>query len=604
MCGIAGIMLREGARGLREGARGLPADTLDKLTAALAHRGPDGQGRYVHGAVAMTQTRLAIVDLETGDQPLFAGAGAGDGPALIANGEIYNNPEIRARIGQSHFKTRSDCEAPLALFAEHGARFAERLRGMYAIALHAPASGGTAERLYLARDPFGIKPLYTAETAYGLAFASEPQALIAAGLIEPHLREGAGEEVLQAQFISGAETAFQGVTRVAPGETLVCEGGRVIERLRRPALPPGGPRRESGAAAAGRLEQLMYETVEIHQRADAPYGMFLSGGIDSAAVLAAMARLNERPVRAFTAGFEGGGGRDETELAARLCAATGAEHEIVTVGADDMRRDLPAVARAMDDPAADYAALPVFALARRAREAGLKVVLTGEGGDEMFAGYGRYRRAVRRRIFGGREMRASGALDGLGLLRDPSRAWRRGIEADMAAADTPGRSALQRVQAADTAGWLPNDLLLKLDRCLMAHGVEGRVPFVDPVMADFAFRLPDKEKIGGKMGKRRLRAWLETALPEAQPWARKQGFTPPVGAWIGEDGARLGALVAAHGGVQEICEPSAVRRVFENAGRDAKAGRAAWAVLFWALWRRAHIEGAPPGGDIYETLGG
>lgn len=591
MCGIAGIMVRNGAAAPE-------AAILDRLITALAHRGPDGDGRYVCGTVAMVQTRLAIIDLETGDQPLFAGNGPGDGPALVANGEIYNHIELRGHLGADRFKTGSDCETALVLYADFGSRFADRLRGMYAIALHDPVS----QRLYLSRDPFGIKPLYVAETPVGLAFASEPQALIAAGLIDGRVRDGVLTETLQSQFLSGSGSAFDGVERVAPGETLVCKDGRIVERLRRNALPEGGPRAESGPEAVAWLDALMHETVDLHQRADVPYGMFLSGGIDSAAVLAMMARLNVRPVQAFTAGFDHADAADERAQAERVAAAVGAEHTCVSVGADDFWRDLPAIARALDDPVCDYAALPTWVLAREAKAAGLKVVLTGEGGDELFAGYGRYRRARRWRLFGGRPMRDTGALDGLGILKRENRAWRAGFEADERTADTDGRTRLQVAQAADIAGWLPNDLLTKLDRCLMAHGVEGRVPFVDPAVADFAFRLPDRLKVRGRIGKWALRAWLETALPEAKPWAPKQGFTVPVGSWIAERGADVGPLVAADSEIATVCDETAVRRVFTNAGRDRRAGHAAWSLLFMALWRKAHVDGTPAGGDVMQTL--
>jgi len=592
MCGIAGFMGRDGTAPL-------DADVLDRLIAALEHRGPDGSGRYQNGSVAMIQTRLAIIDLETGDQPLFAGDGPGDGPALVANGEIYNHVEVRKHWGADRFKTGSDCEVPLVLFSEHGERFADRLRGMYAIALHDPANG----RLYLSRDPFGIKPLYIAETADGLAFASEAQALIKAGLVDARVRDGADVEVLQAQFFSGPDSVFQGISRVAPGETLICENGRVVDRIQRTSLPPGGPRSETGPEAIAWLDALMRETVDLHQRSDVPYGMFLSGGIDSAAVLAMMSRLNVRPVQAFTAGFEGGTVADETEAASRLCAATGAEHDIVSVGAADFWADLPFIAKAMDDPVCDYAVVPTWSLARAARAAGLKVVLTGEGGDELFAGYGRYRRAKRWRMFGGRPMRDSGALDGLGLLKNESRTWRDGIAADeKRAAAMPGRNRLQSLQATDIAGWLPYDLLTKLDRCLMAHGVEGRVPFIDSAMADFAFRLPDRLKVRGNLGKWVLRAWLETTLPQADPWAKKQGFTVPVAVWIAEKGAALGALVAQDEGIRAICEPAVVARVFDDAGRDSRAGHAAWSLLFLALWRKVHLEGVAPVADVVSTL--
>src|SRR5690606_6283985 len=191
--------------------------------------------------------------------------------------------------------TQSDCEPPLRLWRREGAGFVDRLRGMYAMALHDRA----ARLVVLARDPFGIKPLYLAEVAGGLAFASEPQALIAAGLVAPRLRAEARDELLQLQFTTGAETIFEGIRRVLPGETVVIADGAVVERRRGASLPEGPPEAISEEAALERLDAALTESVELHQRSDVPYGMFLSGGTDSAAILALMARLNERPVRAF-----------------------------------------------------------------------------------------------------------------------------------------------------------------------------------------------------------------------------------------------------------------------------------------------------------------
>ena len=256
----------------------------------------------------------------------------------------------------------------------------------------------------------------------------------------------------------------------------------------------------------------------------------------------------------------------------------------------------------MDDPAADYAIIPTWFLARRARQE-VKVVLSGEGGDEMFAGYGRYRSAMRPWWRGGRVMRARGTLDRLEVLRTRPMAWRDGIAAAEASAATPGRTRLAVAQATDVADWLPHDLLLKLDRCLMAHAVEGRTPFLDPGVAAAAFRLPDALKVRHGMGKWLLRQWLARNCAAAQPFARKQGFTVPVGAWIAGQGARLGPLVAAQPGVAEIADSSRVVALFRASG-GRREGAGAWHLLFYALWHRAHVLGLPPGGDVFETLSG
>ncbi len=588
MCGIAGLLTAPG--------KSLPESVLPKLEDALRHRGPDGSGRTQDGSASLVHTRLAIIDLETGDQPFQAKRDDGTMASLVANGEIYNYVELREALSGEALTTRSDCEPPLTLYLRHGTTFTEHLRGMYAIAIHDHAH----DRLVLARDPFGIKPLYYADTPVGLAFASEPQALFSAGLATPTLRPQSRDQLLQLQFTTGRETPFEGIYRVLPGETVVAEAGSVVSRTRRAPLPPDAPRHISAVDALDELDHILNDAVGIHQRSDVPYGMFLSGGIDSSVLLAMMARLNERPVRAFTIGFPGTRAHDERDHARAVAKATGAEHVELDFGEEDFWQLLPEVAGVLDDPAADYATLPTYKLAAAVKEAGLKVILSGEGGDETFGGYGRYRRAVRMRLLGGRPMRAKGIFDGLGILRDESRAWRRGIAETEQASAQGRRSRLQMVQAIDSADWLPNDLLIKLDRCLMAHGVEGRVPFLDPKLAEFAFRLPDKLKIQRGLGKWLLRRWLETRLPASRPFSPKRGFTVPVGEWIAGRGGALGSLVARQPGIEEACQVAAVERLFANPGK--KSGKAAWTLLFYALWHQRHILGIPAGGDVFATL--
>lgn len=584
MCGIAGLARGPGAK--------LPSGLAARLDAALAHRGPDGAGQHEAGSVLLVHRRLAIIDPAGGAQPLRTA----DGTALIANGEIYSYRELRRDLlADVRFATDSDCEVPLHLFAREGEGFAHRLRGMWAIAIHEPRS----DRLVLSRDPFGIKPLYLAETPLGIAFASEARALIAAGLVAPKIEPLARDELLELQFTTGRGTIFHGIDRVMPGETVVIAAGRVVGRSRRCALPEGGPEEIDEEEALARLDRALEESVALHQRSDVPYGLFLSGGTDSAAVLALMRRLAERPVLAFTAGFDDPSAADERAAARATARAAGAAHEEITVTEADFLRHLPAIAAAMDDPAADYAIVPTWLLARRAR-ADVTVVLSGEGGDEVFAGYGRYRSAMRPWWLGGRAMRPSGILERLGLRRSPAASWRSGLEAAIRSSARAGRTRLMAAQAADFAEWLPNDLLAKLDRCLMAHGVEGRTPFLDPAVVAAAFRLPDRLKVRGRMGKWLLRAWLERHFPAARPFAPKQGFTVPVAAWIARSGQRLGALVAADQAVAELCDPDRVRALFRAGGKHE--GFAAWTLLFYALWHRVHIRGIDAGGDVFEVL--
>ena len=368
MCGIAGIMTIDDG----------PPDgrALDRLAEALGHRGPDGRGRYQAGGVGMVQTRLAVLDLETGDQPFRATGREGAEVALVANAEIYNYVELAAQLPAADLKTKSDCEPPLHLYLRHGTGFAEHLRGMYAIAIHDTGR----RRLVLARDPFGIKPLYYAETSAGFVFASEPQALVRSGLLTARLNRGARDELLQLQFTTGTDTAFDGIDRLPPGETITVESGRVVGRRRLKALPAEGPRPTTRAAALKELDAVLNDAVGIHQRSDVPYGMFFSGGVDSSVLLAMMSRLNAEPVRAFTAGFPGAAVPDERDHARALARAVGADHVEVAFTSADFWTLLPEIAVALDDPVADYAALPSYKLASAVKAAGLKVVLTRRRG--------------------------------------------------------------------------------------------------------------------------------------------------------------------------------------------------------------------------------
>jgi asparagine synthase (glutamine-hydrolysing) len=434
-----------------------------------------------------------------------------------------------------------------------------------------------------------------------LAFASEPQALIAAGLTEAILNESVRAELLQLQFTTGRETIFSGIQRVLPGETLEVSAGRIVGRFERRALPVAPPVELSEAEALNRFEEVMLQSVEFHQRSDVPYGMFLSGGIDSAFLLAMMARLNEQPVVALTAGFSGTKVHDERGLAKQIANELGAKHIEIEFSEEDFWNLLPMVATALDDPAADYATLPTYKLASLARQEGLKVVLSGEGGDELFAGYGRYRDAVRPWWTGGpRVMRRHGRFEGLGVLRQQMPGWRDGIGAAESRAKRRHVSPLQRVQAIDCSDWLPNDLLIKLDRCLMAHGIEGRTPFLDPIVAEFAFRLPDELKVRSRVGKYLPRAWLQRHLPSTKPFERKRGFTVPVGEWILARGEKLGPLVAGQAGIAEIADPDQVIKLFRRGGK--REGFAAWSLLFYALWHRRHLLGMMPEGDVFDTL--
>lgn len=562
MCGIAGVL------GPGGGAR--------LMIETLAHRGPNGVRMEAVPGAELAHARLSIIDLEGGWQPLHAA-----GSTVIGNGEIYNYRELIAEFGlEGGLATGSDFEPLLHLYAREGEKAFARLRGMYAFCLI-----GADGRTWLVRDPFGIKPLYVTETPEGgTAFASEPRAFVAAGLIGAELDDERAAELIGLNYALGEAAIFRGVRRLPPGAVTEMVEGRLVPRDRRAALPP--PARKGGEEAEllARLDAVLEDSVTVHQRSDVPYGLFLSGGVDSAAIAALMARLNARPVTAFTCGFDGPGARDERAQAERVARALNLDWRETRFGEEDFWRVLPEVAWALDDPTADYATLPTYMLAEAAKGT-LTVVLTGEGGDELFGGYGRYRRALRPVWLGGRaaEPRPS---DPAVLAR-----WRR------QAAPPAGATRLQTAQAADVATWLPDDLLLKLDRCLMAHGLEGRTPFLDAEVARFAYPLPDRFKVRGRYGKWLLRKWLERACPAAEPWARKQGFTAPVDAWIAPRAKDLGGRVAEVAAVRRLRSPEAVRATFEAGGGER------WPLLFFAVWALIHLEGASPGEALRAVAG-
>jgi asparagine synthase (glutamine-hydrolysing) len=599
MCGIAGQVGGTDAR---------PAEMI----AALAHRGPDGLRTEQTAGAALAHARLSIIDLEGGWQPLHAA-----GSTVIGNGEIYNYVELaRDHQLQGVLATGSDFEPLLHLYAKEGEKAFDRLRGMYAFCLI-----GADGRAWLARDPFGIKPLYIMQHSGGLAFASEPRAFFKAGLMQTVLNDDAARELLAFNYTLGARTMFQGLRRLAPGEVIEICDGRIVSNWRKlPLLPRpkedgGGVSEADGGGAKShapssplsapstasrspspelfgsgeeralltRLDAVLEDAVRVHQRSDVPYGLFLSGGIDSAAIATLMARLNERPVTAYTCGFEAAGAKDERAQAEKVARALNLDWRETRFTEDDFWRILPEVAWALDDPTADYATLPTYKLAEAAKGS-LTVVLTGEGGDELFGGYGRYRRALRPGWLGGRPAEPRGA-DAAALAR-----WRTEAQAP------PGLTALQQAQWADVATWLPNDLLLKLDRCLMAHGLEGRTPFLDPEVAAFAFPLADRFKVRGRYGKWLLRKWLEQTCPAAEPWARKQGFTVPVEAWIAPRAADIAARLG---------DVEAVRRVKPDAAAAFTAGAdgVRWPLLFFALWSRIHLDGTAPEEALRSVVG-
>jgi asparagine synthase (glutamine-hydrolysing) len=572
MCGIAGVI------GSADEAQ------ARALIQPLAHRGPDGVRVETVGEAAVAHARLSIIDLEGGWQPLHAA-----GSTVIGNGEIYNYLEL-TREFDLPVTTGSDFEPLLHLYAREGEKAFERLRGMYAFCLI-----GHDGRTWLVRDPFGIKPLYFRREAGRVAFASELRSLKPP---RPRLDPARIDQLLALNYTLDAgmrevpASVVEGVSRLAPSTALRIEGGEQTLAYLNPHAPaPVVPKSDDEAVAM--LDRLLEDSVTVHQRSDVPYGLFLSGGIDSSAIAVMMARLNSRPVTAYTCGFDAPSARDERAQAERVARSLGLDWRETSFGEEDFWRIAPLVAGALDDPTTDYATLPTYKLAEAAKGT-LTVVLSGEGGDELFGGYGRYRRAMRPWWQGGRP--AEPRIDAP-FLKDGGKAalkaWR--AHGSWTADQTP----LLTSQLRDLYTWLPNDLLIKLDRCLMAHGLEGRTPFLDKPLAAFAFALPDRLRVRDNYGKWIVRKWLERVCPAAEPWAKKKGFTVPVADWIAPRAADLGPRVAAVQGLREACKPGAVEAAFA----DERQAHHRWRLLFYALWWSIHVGGAAPAEAAEAVLG-
>lgn len=584
MCGIAGLWLNSGTPS---------QDQVGGMIKALQHRGPDGDGVHTDGGLSMIHVRLAIIDVSGGHQPLFDERGN----SLIVNGEIYNYIELRSQFNTYPFKTHSDCESIFPLYHQFGEDFVKHLRGMYAISLFDKSKN----TLYLARDPFGIKPLYYAETAKGLIYASGPQAILATGLVSKELNSEALSDLMHLRYTTSRETIYKGIFRVLPGEMLTVKDGVIVARSHQEALPKGPPEKIGFEEAMARVDTVMRDSLKVHLRSDVPYGLYLSGGVDSSVLLSLMHQEVGAGIRTFTVGFPGTQVHDERAMAAHVSKKLGTIHEEISYSEDDFWAETPQVMAALDDPTLDFATLPTFHMSKYAAR-DLKVVLCGEGGDEVFSGYARHRRA---RFFGRllqAFMRKRGLMDRVNLLKDDESFWKAKRKLDEKLAKTRHYSPLQQNQFIDTQNWLPDDLLIKTDRCLMAHGLEGRTPYLDKVVAEGVFNLPDDLKIQGKKTKWILRKWLEKNLPEAEPFAKKCGFTVPVGEWISRRGETLGGLVANQPIIQEHFLSHEVPALFQSQDKHMRA--ASWNLLSFALWHKIHFEGVSSKGSIEDVLRG
>ena len=597
------------------------------MSAKLVHRGPDSDGIFVDGPAALAARRLAIIDLETGDQPI---ANEDSTIHVVQNGELYNYRELRAELERAghRFRTHGDTEVLVHLYEQEGLEFARRLRGMFAVALwDAPR-----RRLVLARDRYGIKPLYyrADPRSGGLEFASELRALP-----RGEIDLDALEAFLAFNSIPAPLTIFREVRKLPPGHLLVWEAGETrLERFARPApVALEELRDDDEGELIEELRARLRDSVRAHLVSDVPVGVLLSGGIDSSALTALAAEASSEAVRTFSIGFEE---RSFDELGdARLVAERyGAQHRELVLRPDAALL-LPALAEAFDEPFADSSALPTYLVSQLAAQ-DVKVALSGEGGDELFGGYYTYvadQLALRAgaaarlarplvELLPTSTARASFDYKAKRFVRgaqlpplERHHAWKEIFSPDARAeltgrrnafdpvdlyrarfAETEGADLLARLQDVDLGIYLVDDLLVKTDRASMAHSLEARVPFLDPAVTNFAATLPAKHRVRGLRKKVLLRKAVAPLVPSQIVRGKKRGFSIPAAAWLRgelEPFARE-TLNTETLRRQGFFRPEAVTALLDRhvAGKD-DLSRQLWGLLAFTLWHQHHVEREP-----------
>jgi asparagine synthase (glutamine-hydrolysing) len=603
VCGIAGLYSPGGAPN---------PELVDAMRAAIVHRGPDDGSTDAFGACVLGHQRLKIVDLETGYQPVANETGD---VVAVFNGEAYNFPGLREELRGHEVRGTGDTPVLPHLYEEHGPAFVERLHGMFALALW----DGPRNRLVLARDRLGKKPLLWTRLPDGtLAFASELKALLRLPDLEREIDLEAVDAYLALQYVPGDRTALRGVRKLPPGHVLVAEGA--AQRIEPYWTPSPAEPSQSEDEWLERVRDTVTGAVRRRLIADVPLGALLSGGIDSSVVVALMAQASSEPVRTFTVGFADAR-YDERAHARTVAQRWGTDH--VELSADaDVADVLPRLAATLDEPLGDEAALPLYLICEQARTQ-VTVALTGDGGDESFAGYERYvahelagripavaadlgsralrtlpaaRHEPRSPLFRAARFLDAAAADDAARYRRLMEVFplelRRRLWAEDAAREVrlapaePGIAGLQRL---DVETYLPGDLLLKADLASMAHSLELRSPLLDHEVVELGLALPRSLKVHGRTGKVALRRAFAPELPPTVTERRKTGFGVPLGRWFRED---LRALAhEALGTDRGWFRPAEVQRLFDEHERGrADHGHRLWCLLMLELWVRHHVE--------------
>lgn len=623
MCGIAGWY--------RRGGRAVPDPVISAQCGEIRHRGPDDAGIFIDGDFGFGMRRLSIVDIDGGHQPMTSTDGRFD---IVFNGEIYNHRELREEIGSRYsFASHCDTETVLAAFILWGNQAWCRLEGMFAVAVW----DRRKRSLTLSRDPLGIKPLYISEQDGGLAFGSELKAIQPIPDHQFTIDERAVADFFTFGHIRRPRSIFNQVKTLDPGchLTLEAEGGCKIDRFWQPQFRI--PKVQSDGEWIEEMSSIFQSTCRRHMMADVPVAAFLSGGVDSSAVLAAMSAQNQAPTIAFTISHPGHS-IDEANAASLIARHLGCEHVITPLVASEVMEALPAIASCFDEPFADMAAIPTWFVSKLAAER-VKVVLCGEGGDELFCGYKRHRNAdliARHRTlvsllkpvaklaaklpptrwsnlnrysqYAERFGEFASAPDGYGQfflatqvssktvhdrlvspkLMQVDRTLSELEQAYFTDSDNGARSALEQFVYADLSLNLPSDMLTRLDRASMAHSLEARVPFLSHKMVDWALAVPTHLKLRGGVGKYLLRQAAQPWLPAEILKLPKQGFQIPMASWL-----RSGPFAdfALDTWVQSGAESSGylhgnqVRKLFEEHRSGAgDHSRFLYAIMMFSLW--------------------
>ena len=590
MCAIAGIFRHRET---------VDQHGLDGLIGRIGHRGPDQLKTYLDLTLGFGHARLAIIDLEGGDQPLVSHDG---NLVLVANGEIYNHVELRAELELmgAQFATHSDSETILHAYRYLGEGFLEKLHGMFAFALYDKPQG----KLILVRDRLGIKPLFFTETPDGCYFASEQKALM------PVLRETAGAvhpgalvQTMATGFNAGHRTMLAGIQRLQPAEMAVFTHGRLTERRR--YWSPFALRTTPCAyeEAAESFERLMDGIMREHMRSDVPYALLLSGGVDSSVVLEWLRREGSRNLTAFTVAFTDASRQTDLQAAKTIAQRFDLRHQIIELNRRSLFEHLPFSVWAADDLVVDQAILPTSLMAQVVAK-DFKVVFSGEGGDELFMGYGRYRRSKLQRWLANLRNPGSGGFrtrDRLGAawtkrlmnpqMRPHLPAARQGFM-DAWQASPGSWTPLQRMQYTDMATELAESLLIKLDRALMAWGLEGRVPLLDHRLVEFALSLPDDLKVRGREGKHFLKRWAAPIFGKDLIHRPKSGFSVAMSKCLqGENLRRLGLVLPQYEAFAGSFDPQGIAALLARQSAKGDVTQILWSLLQFAVWHRLFVAG-------------